>query len=100
MYGDDLSSEWNSASDHRVGRCISLALPTFRLVLTSSSGLLSKDRECADKCILGIPCLGIRVELAEEDVYAVCLTKNVFGGFEVDDVFGVGAWLFWNWCCG
>lgn len=99
--GDNLCSKRYSASDDRVGLCISLALPTLRLIITSWSGFFPKHSKVADERVLRVPSLGISVELAEEDVHAVGLAENVLRCFDVDDVLSVRAWLFGDrrYCC-
>ena len=98
-YGDNLCSERHGTSDDCIGRGISLALATFRLVLTSWRRLLTKHRKGANECFLSVPSLGIGVEFPKEDVYTVGLAQDVLGCFDVDDVFGVGTWLRRDWRC-
>ena len=92
-YGDNLCSERHGASDDCIGRGISLALATFRLIL------LAKHCKGANECVLCVPGLGIAVKFTEEDVHAVGLAQDVLGCFDVDDVFGVGTWLRRDWRC-
>lgn len=96
-YGDNLCSKRYGASDDCIGRGISLAFATFRLVLTSWRRLLTKHCNGANKCVLCVPGPGIAVKFPKEDVHAVGLAQNVLRCFDVDDIFGVRAWLRRCW---
>ena len=65
-------------------RCsVGLAFPA-----AARSGIFPEDSEGADESVLGVPGRRRGVEEAEEDVDTVGLAEDVFGRFDVADVFG------------